>query len=516
MAAPISQEHQEKIVFMKGISKSFPGVLANNAIDFSIYKSEIHALLGENGAGKSTLMKILYGFYGADSGEIIYAGKPVKVNSPQDALKLRIGMVFQDLNLIPAMTVTENIALFLTDLPFIYKKQEIQDRILELSKRYQLEIDPGVLVSDLSIGQQQKVEILKLLMSQARILILDEPTRVLAPHEVDALFKILKRLRDDGFAIVMITHKMKEVMACAERITVLRKGQVTGNLTRSDASESKLISLMFGKQIPDLEMVESAAKEFTDAPLLELVEVSTVGEGATTSLSNISLKIHSKEIVGVAGVSGNGQKELGDLVLGMIQPSSGKMFLKSQDLSRLSIRELRRQGLAFIPEHPLAMALVPYMSNLENFTLTRTKNYERNLGLRMDWEKAEEDLKESLNALGFEFPIYTPSKTLSGGNLQRLVLARELSHQPNLIVASYPTQGLDVQSTLAARKALFSARDMGSGILLISEDLEEIFMMSDRIIVLYQGKITGSFVPSQTDIYEVGHLMTGSEVFYAE
>jgi len=196
MPIPASQELQEKIVFMKGITKSFPGVLANDAIDFSIYKSEIHALLGENGAGKSTLMKILYGFYGADSGEIIYEGKPVKINSPQDALRLRIGMVFQDLNLIPAMTVTENIALFLTDLPFIYKRQEIRDRILDLSIRYQLEIDPKALVSDLSIGQQQKVEILKLLMSKARILILDEPTRVLAPHEVKALFKILKRLRD--------------------------------------------------------------------------------------------------------------------------------------------------------------------------------------------------------------------------------------------------------------------------------------------------------------------------------
>ena len=516
MATTIPPEFQEKIMFMKGITKSFPGVLANDEIDFSIYRSEIHALLGENGAGKSTLMKILYGFYGADRGEILYEGKPVKIDSPQDALSLQIGMVFQDLNLIPAMTVTENIALFLTDLPFVFRRHQIQDRILELSKRYQLEINPKALVSELSIGQQQKVEILKLLMSQAKILILDEPTRVLAPHEVDALFKILKRLRDDGFAIVMITHKMKEVMACAERITVLRRGKVTGNLIRSEATESKLISLMFGKQIPDLEIVEDISEEYSDPPLLELIEVSTVGEGATTSLSKISLKIHSREIVGIAGVSGNGQKELGDLVLGMIQPSSGKMFLESQDLSTLSIGELRNRGLAFIPEHPLAMALVPYMTNLENFTLIRTKSYERNFGLKMDWEKAEENLQESLQKLGFEIPIFTPSKTLSGGNLQRLVIARELSHQPNLIIASYPTQGLDVQSTLAARKALLTARDMGSGILLISEDLEEIFMMSDRIIVLYQGKIAGSFEPSQTDIYEVGHIMTGSEVFYAE
>ena len=277
MTSAVLSDSHENFVLMKGITKSFPGVLANDQINFSINKSEIQALLGENGAGKSTLMKILYGFYSADSGEILFEGKPVEIHSPQDALSLQIGMVFQDLNLIPAMTVTENIALFLTDLPFVYKNREIQNRIKTLSKRYQLEIDPNAMVSDLSIGQQQKVEILKLLMSEARILILDEPTRVLAPHEVEALFKILRRLRDDDFAIVIITHKMKEVMACADRITVLRMGQVSGQLMASEATEAKLVSLMFGKHVPSLEVKEGSQTLMDGKPLLALSAVSTKG-----------------------------------------------------------------------------------------------------------------------------------------------------------------------------------------------------------------------------------------------
>lgn len=495
---------------MRGISKRFPGVLANDRIDLQIHTSEIHALLGENGAGKSTLMKILYGFYRADSGQILHKGDPYAIQSPQDARAIRIGMVFQDLSLIPALSVAENIALFLPDLPAILRAKEIEERTTEISRRYDLHVDPQAMVSQLSIGEQQKVEILKLLLSNARLLILDEPTRVLAPHEVDALFSVLDRLREDGYAIVMITHKMKEVLACADRITVLRSGRVAGSLLRDEADENGLVELMFAKKIATLQVTHDLDRDRTAAPTLELRAAGTRGEGTETSLEAIDLQIYPGEIVGVAGVSGNGQKELGDLVLGMIDCTTGVKLLEGEDMSHLSIREARKRGVAFIPENPLAMATVPHMTVLENFSLTNTRRYARHAGLLMDWHSARADAESALAKLGFELPLYAPARSLSGGNLQRLVIIREMCHQPRLIVASYPTRGLDVQSTLAARRALLQARENGAGVLLISEDLEELFSLSDSLIVLFQGRIVGTFMPTETNIYEIGHLMTGA------
>ncbi len=500
---------------MRGISKQFPGVLANDNIDLQIYCSEIHALLGENGAGKSTLMKILYGFYRADSGQILHKGIPYKIHSPHDARAIHIGMVFQNLNLIPALSVAENIALFLPDLPAILKTKEIAERITEVSKRYNLHVDPNALISQLSIGEQQKVEILKLLLSDARLLILDEPTRVLAPHEVDALFKVLCKLREDGYAIILITHKMKEVLDYADRITVLRNGRVAGYLPGRDADENRLVELMFAKKVSALQITHDLDRDKAAMPILELHAAGTRGEGAETSLKDIDLKIYPGEIVGVAGVSGNGQKELGDLILGMIACSSGERLLDGEEISHLSIRETRKRGVVFIPENPLAMASVPYMTVLENFSLTNTWRYARYGGLLMDWDSVQADAESILAKLGFELPLYLPAKTLSGGNLQRMIIIREMCHQPRLIIASYLTRGLDVQSTLAARRALLQARNSSAGVLLISEDLEELFMLSDRLIVLFNGEIVGSFTPSETDIFEIGHLMTGAKVQYA-
>ena len=353
---------------------------------------------------------------------------------------------------------------------------------------------------------------MKLLLSDARVLILDEPTRVLAPHEIDAFFEILFKLREDGYSIIMITHKMDEVLTCADRITVLRQGSVANSLLREEADEATLIRLMFGKQLPQLDVKSRVIDRSNLIPVLELQEIETEGEGAETSLNQINLQIFPGEIVGVAGVSGNGQKELGDLVLGMIPSKSGKKLFNERDITKDSIQELRKQGLAFIPENPLIMATVPYMSVLENFVISSTWRYGSRKGMSVDWETAKEDLLNGLEDLGFTLPLYVPATTLSGGNLQRLVIIRELNHQPRLIVASYLTRGLDVQSTLAARAALLKARDQGAGILLLSEDLEELFELSDRIIVLYQGGVVGEFIPAETDRYEIGHLMTGSEV----
>ncbi len=501
--------NQPPMIALRGVTKSFPGVLANDRVDLDIFNSEIHALLGENGAGKSTLMKILFGFYRADAGEIQLNGKPIGIHSPRDARAARIGMVFQDLNLIPAFSVAENIALFLPDLKAVLNPQEIDQRINEVSKHYGLQVNPRALVSQLSIGEQQKVEILKLLLSDARLLILDEPTRVLAPHEVEALFGVLDNLRKDGYAIVLITHKLKEVLECADRITVLRGGRVAGSFPRADATEEKLVTLMFEKELSGLKIPE-AKRDETSTPVLELRGVETHAEGAGTSLKSIDLRICAGEIVGVAGVSGNGQKELCDVVLGMETCIRGEKYLFGRDLTNHPVRTMRKNGVSFIPENPLAMASVPFMTVLENMALTQTWRYARRGGFAMDWSSVKADIAATAKKLEFPINFYTIPKALSGGNLQRMVILREMTHDPRLIIASYLTRGLDVQSAIAARQALIQARESGAGVLLISEDLEELFMLSDRLLVLHGGRIVGEFKPSETDIYEVGHLMTGS------
>jgi ABC-type uncharacterized transport system ATPase subunit len=498
------------LIEMLGITKHFPGVLANDHIDLKIHRSEIHALLGENGAGKSTLMKILYGFYRSDSGEILMNNNPVSIQSPHDARSLNIGMVFQDLNLIPAFSVAENIALFLPDLKAVLNQKSINQRILEISEQYDLQVNPKTLVAQLSIGEQQKVEILKLLLSDARVLILDEPTRVLAPHELEGLFRVLNRLKQDGYAIILITHKLKEVLEFADRITVLRNGRVAGNVLRSGASEIGLIQMMFEKELT--QQITRQKVDDTIGPILELVDISTHAEGAAISLKNLNLKINPGEIVGVAGVSGNGQKELCDVILGMEKITSGTKLMDGKNFTHQSTGGMRKFGMSFIPENPLSMATVPFMTILENMAITRTGHYSKYGGFGMDWKLVKEETRKSLEKFGFTFSYYVPAKTLSGGNLQRLIIARELMNNPSLIVASYLTRGLDVQSTLVARQALMQTRNEGTGVLLVSEDLEELISLSDRLIVLFEGKIVGEFKPDETDFYEIGYLMTGSKV----
>lgn len=497
-------------ISLKGICKQFPGVLANDHIDLDIYKSEIHALLGENGAGKSTLMKILYGFYRSDEGSIWVDGREVQIKSPSDARKCNIGMVFQVLNLIPAMTVLENIALFLKDLPAVYNPQKLRDQILDKSKQYGLEIKPDEFIYKLSLGEQQKVEILKLLLSNAQVLILDEPTRVLAPHEVETLLGVIKRLKQDDYSIVLIAHKLKEVLACADKITVLRGGRVGGFMLGKDASEEKLIKMMFEKQL-SVQIKREESQSVETEPILELESVCTQSERTSVSLKNINLKIRSGEIVGIAGVSGNGQKELCDAILGLEKINSGKKLMGGLDFTRKSPGAMRSFGLGFIPENPLTMAMVPFMPVIENMALTRTAHYSKYCGFGMDWKLVREDTRNSLEKFGFSFSYYIPAKALSGGNLQKLIVAREMAEKPRLIIASYLTRGLDVQSALVARRELMHARNEGAGVLLISEDLEELFELSDRLIVLFEGQIVGEFKPAEIDTYQIGHLMTGSK-----
>ena len=507
--------HSKKVplLSMVGITKSFPGVLANDSIDLDIYESEIHALLGENGAGKSTLVKILYGFYRSDEGSTIMNEEVLQIRTPSDARQAQIGMVFQDFSLIPTFTVAENIALFLTNLKPILDLREIENRIGEISRRYQLDVDPQKLVSVLSLGEQQKVEILKLLLSNARILILDEPTRVLAPHEVRALFKVLENLKKDGYAIILITHKLKEVLGFADRISVLRKGKVSGTLLRSELTEDKLVQLMFGKMLAHHSRGDLDKPSSEGSTVLRLKNIETQGGGSAISLKGIDLEIHKGEIVGVAGVSGNGQKELGETVLGMERCMNGEKLLFGQDAMHWSIRKVRKNGVAYIPENPLQMAVTGWLSVVFNMAITRTWLYTLWAGFRMDLKKMIEDARLAFERMGFEVPqLFAPAMSLSGGTLQRTIIARELAFEPKLVIASYLTRGLDVQSTLAAQKALVKIRETGAGILLISEDLDELFFLSDRLIVFFEGRIVGRFKPEETTQVEVGHLMTGSKV----
>ena len=504
------------VLSVRAFVKRFPGVLANDSISLDVLPGEVHALLGENGAGKSTLVKCIYGFYRRDAGELLIDGAPAEIRSPHDARSQGIGMVFQTLTLVPALSVVENIALFLADLPAVPNLKKIAADLESLGERYSLKVDPWAQVRDLSIGQQQKAELLKLLMSRSRLLILDEPTRVLAPQEIRGFFQVLKRLVADGLAVILITHKLNEVLECADRITVLRQGRVAGQVSRAEATEAGLVRLMFEKDLAGAPLTRRATKTPGGPPVLELQQASSRGEGAETSLERINLIVHPGEIVGVAGVSGNGQRELGDLILGGIACIHGTKRLFGKDVTRHPIGDVRRAGVSYIPENPLAMAAIPYLTVLENMAVTQTWRYARRGGLSIDWQAVESDTERAWQRLGFRLASFLPARSLSGGNLQRMVIARELSHDPRLIIASYLTRGLDVQSTHAARDALLQARDQGAGVLLISEDLEELFEYSDRMVVMHAGRIVGDFRTADADIYEVGRLMTGSQTAYVE
>jgi len=500
-AAPIAR--------LRGITKRFPNVVANDAVDLDLFPGEVHALLGENGAGKSTLMKILYGFYSCDEGSISIDDERVRISSPLDARKLGIGMVFQVFTLIPAMTVAENIALYVPELPLTFDARVIGSTINDLGRRYGLHVDPNTAIRDLPIGDQQKVEVLKLLVGEARVLIFDEATRVLAPHEIEGLFEIFEMLKADGYAIVFITHKMREVLACADRITVMKRGRVSGTIGGADASEEALVELMFGGSVPD--QISTTEVEGSGETILELQSVCTHAQGMGLGLSDVDLTIRAGEIVGVAGVSGNGQRELADVILGLEACARGKRRILGADATRWSAGRIRAAGVGFVPEDPLGMGVVPWMTLTQNAALGDVDKYSRHAGLSIDWDHVQTDITASFDELSFE-PLepWVPVRTFSGGQLQRAVLSRELGRAPRLFVASYPTRGLDVRSALAARRVLAELRERGGGVLLISEDLDELCRLSDRLLVLREGRIVGEFLPNEIDLLKVGHLMTDS------
>jgi simple sugar transport system ATP-binding protein len=391
---------------VKEITKSFSGVLANDHINLDLFPGEVLAILGENGAGKSTLMKILYGFYRADVGSIYLKGAPIQIRSPQEARNYGIGLVFQDFVQIPAFTVLENIILFSPGLPFILNKKHLAKQITELSEKYDLRIDPYAPLQELSVGERQKVELIKLLLAEAKVLIFDEPTRNLAPHEIEGLFKVFANLGRDGYSVIFITHKLKEALECANRIVVMRQGRITGILSAQEASEEKLISLMFGETIIEFPFLPKARTIKASPPLLELKGIATYAEEKAGGLKDINLKVYPGEIVGIAGVAGNGQKEIGDVILGLQKCARGRKYLFGQEATNWSVARVRESGVVFIPEDPLTMAAFPWLTIQENMALSNTKKYSQGRGFFINWDAVRADLEKSLKRLGFKLLLF--------------------------------------------------------------------------------------------------------------
>ncbi len=495
---------------LEGITKSFPGVVANSGITLEVGRGEIHAVLGENGAGKSTLMKVLCGFYRPDSGSISVDGRRLEPGSPSAAIGAGIGMVFQSFMLIPAFSVAENIALTLPGWGPFLDLTKIRDHLREFGSRYGLAVDPDAKVWQLSVGEQQRVEIVKLLVSGARILILDEPTSVLAPHEVTSLFEILRTLAGDGYTILFVTHKLPEVLAVADRITVLRRGGVVGTLPRAEATEQELASMLLGER----ELRSGAfarSREGGARPVLDLRGVAVPAARGRTGLNRVSLRVHAGEIVGVAGVTGNGQTELGEAILGLQRVSEGRIVLDGVDITHRPTARILEAGVGCIPEDPLRMGVAPGLTIAENMVLTERSHYMPRGGLFTDWGAIRREIELRVESFGLAIPRLTiPVGALSGGNVQRLLLLRELSRRPKLLVAFYPTRGLDIAATRMAHQLLMAARNGGAAILLISEDLDELFALSDRLVVVFRGTVSGSFRPGEIEAVDAGLLMTGA------
>lgn len=497
------------LVEMRGITKRFPGVTANRNVHLQLFAGEIHALLGENGSGKSTLMSVLSGLYRPDEGEIYVRGKKVIFLSPRDAINAGIGMVHQHFRLVEPFTVAENVVLGSKQIPFKLKMKSLEEQIRKLSRQFGLSVDPAAPVWRLSLGELQRVEIIKMLYRQTEVLILDEPTAVLTPGEIKDLFAVLRKIAESGKAVVVITHKLSEVMTVADRVTVLRNGIVAGTAIKEEISESKLAALMIGRDMP-----KPAAKTSVKAgrTVLELKDVHVLGEGGNKALTGVNLNVREGEILGIAGVAGNGQKELAEAVTGLRRAKSGSIFLEEKDITGLSVRQRIDLGIGYVPEDRLGTGLVPGLGATDNLILKSYRKRENNRGFFLNHGEVQKQTKDLIKRFSVRLTNPDlPVRFLSGGNLQRLLLAREISNLPRLLVAVYPVRGLDIAATESIHSLLFDLRATGTAILLISDDLEEIFKMSDRIAVLYRGRIQTIFPNTgETDIETLGRFMTGA------
>jgi simple sugar transport system ATP-binding protein len=494
---------------LAGITKRFPGVLANDDVHLEVAAGEIHALLGENGAGKSTLMKILYGLYQSDEGEVRLNGKPSDIASPADAIQAGVAMIHQHFMLVPTLTVAENVALGLAGNGVLLDTDEVAERVGELSSRYGLSVDPAAYVWQLAVGERQRVEIIKALYRDCRLLVLDEPTAVLTPIEVEDLFVTLRTMAADGVGLIFISHKLDEVLALADRITVMRDGRVTGETVPSASSKGELANMMVGRPVqlaPDRPKVEVGAVR------LAIDGLRVDGDRGTEAVKGCGLEVRAGEIVGIAGVSGNGQRELAEAVVGLRSVTAGRVAIDGVDVTGMHPSRVRAAGLAYVPEERMRDGVVAEFSVAENLILVdhgRPPFCRRGL-LRLG--AIADHCRDLVERFMVKTPtLDTPAGNLSGGNIQKLILARELSSEPGVLLASQPTRGVDIGAAEYIHRRLIEERGRGAAVLVISEDLDEVLALSDRIAVMSEGRILAVMDRDEATIQRVGLLMAGSE-----
>lgn len=494
------------------ISKGFPGVwehLILDEIDFDVKEGEVHTLLGENGAGKTVLANILSGFYSSTSGRILVNGQEVELNSPQDGLENGIGMIHQEVMLAKPFTVAENVALGTSGSDLSYPLKKVEQRIENLANEYGLDVDPTAEVGDLSAGEQQRAEILKVLYHEPQVLILDEPTSLLTPQEAEQLFKVLRGMADEGFGIVFITHKMEEVMEVSDRVTVLKLGEVMGETDIEETNSEELTEMMLDEKIP----IHLERKEFTERkPSLSVSDLYVTGPRANRKVNGISFDLKEGEILGIAGVSGNGQSELLEAITGLREIDRGKLKIKGEDMTNAATRAIQDKGVSHMPEKRREIGVVEPMSVGENMILRdyRDPPFSRYSVLNRS------EITNHAERIIDEFDVIAPdiwkseTRILSGGNIQRMILGRESWNDPSIVIASHPTHGLDRRAVSNTWELFINLRDKGSAILLVSEDLDEVISLSDRIAVMFEGKIVGMVDSDEADKNQLGMMMTGA------
>ena len=495
---------------LRGITKRFPGVVANDNVNLALNTGEVLSLIGENGAGKSTLMSVLYGMYKPDEGQIVIDGTELMFASPADAIAAGIGMVHQHFMLVPVFTVAENVVLGVEPTGALGKLNidEARRMVREISDKYNLDLDPDAVIEDLPVGVQQRVEIVKVLLRDAKVVVFDEPTAVLTPSEIIEFFEIVKTLVSAGRGVVFITHKLKEALNIADRIAVLRRGKVVGEVDPKTATESQIAEMMVGRPV-QLTVDKNSAK--AGEVVLKVTDLTVLDADGRTHVENVSFEVHAGEIVGIAGVQGNGQTELVEALTGLRKATSGVIALDGKDLTHSNPRERHQMGMAHIPEDRQRQGLVGGLNVAENLVLTRYHDDQFSHGVIVDWEAADA-IAETLIT---EYDIRTPNKetgvgTLSGGNQQKVIVARELSRDLRLTIAAQPTRGVDVGSIEYIHSRIVKERDAGTAVLIVSTELEEVMSLSDRLLVMYRGKVVAELDPKKVTPMEVGLYMAGS------